>query len=253
MKGQTAFRQKLIEIFDHAAIQNPSYSLRAYSKRLKVSHSALSEFFRGKRNFSLKKIREILGRLSMDPSERDKLLKAMGEDENETNRSPHQMLATEQYRLISEWFHFVILSLLETRGAQSEASWIARRLGLPIRDVENAVHRLIEMGFLKQTSTGKLTLKKINLTTSDDIRTTALQNAHARNLDLARRSLECDDVRERDFTSLTLAFDSKKIGEAKTLIREFQDRFESLTNSHQKNEVYKLCIQFFPLTRKDPL
>ena len=49
---------------------------------------------------------------------------------------------------------------------------------------------------------------------------------------------------------MTLAVDPDQMAEAKKMIRNFRDQFTETFGSTQKKEVYKLMIQFIPLTKE---
>jgi len=49
MLEQNAIRKKLTEVLTEYQIKNPSYSLKAFSKKLKIAPSTLSEILNGKR------------------------------------------------------------------------------------------------------------------------------------------------------------------------------------------------------------
>ena len=70
------------------------------------------------------------------------------------------------------------------------------------------------------------------------------------NLNLANISLTTVPVDKREFGSMTLAFNSKRIEEAICLIRKFQEDFSVIFEDDEKDEVYKLNVQFFPLSKK---
>jgi hypothetical protein len=52
----------------------------------------------------------------------------------------------------------------------------------------------------------------------------------------------------RDFSSMMMAIDPDKISEAKTIIREFRLKMDSLMEQGHKREIYQLAIQFYPLS-----
>ena len=59
-----------------------------------------------------------------------------------------------------------------------------------------------------------------------------------------------EPVEHRDFSSLTFPLDPKKLDQAKTLIRRFEDDlFALLDEESTPTEVYRLAIQLFPLTK----
>src|ERR1700722_8681225 len=66
---QINLRKKMMENLVEIQTKNPSYTLRAYAKKLRMSHSALSEILRGKRRVSKKLAERIVDRLNLDPKE----------------------------------------------------------------------------------------------------------------------------------------------------------------------------------------
>src|SRR6185312_7812876 len=71
---QTALRTEIHGALARARLKNPRYSLRAFSKKLGCSASALSEFLNGRRRFSVKVAERIVDRLNLDPQDRFELL-----------------------------------------------------------------------------------------------------------------------------------------------------------------------------------
>ena len=48
-------------------------------------------------------------------------------------------LTLDHFSVISEWYHFAILSLAETQDFKSYPAWIAGRLGISQKDAKAAV------------------------------------------------------------------------------------------------------------------
>jgi uncharacterized protein (TIGR02147 family) len=162
-------------------------------------------------------------------------------------------VSSDQFRLIAKWHHFAILSLIRTRGFRSDPDWIATRLGITPVQSREALERLSRLGLISSDSDGKIRRSKSKYRTTDDIASISLRQGHAENLELAKDSLVKHSVDERDFTAATMSIDPKKLPEAKEKIRKFQDELAELLESGTQSEVYKVCIQLFPLTvlRKD--
>ena len=76
----------------------------------------------------------------------------------------------------------------------------------------------------------------------------SVRRSHEETLELAKESLHRDSIHERDFTHITLAIDPKNLSMAKELIRKFQDEFASLVETGNTTEVFRLSMQFFPLS-----
>ena len=83
----------------------------------------------------------------------------------------------------------------------------------------------------------------------DDVGHSCVRKIHSQDLELSRKSLESDSASIRDFASLTIAIDPKRLLEARRVIRDFRDRFSSSFEVGERSEVYKLSIQLFPLSR----
>jgi uncharacterized protein (TIGR02147 family) len=89
------------------------------------------------------------------------------------------------------------------------------------------------------------------LETSEDIESQALQESHSEALRIAAEKLERIPVGLRDFSSVTMAIDPKKLPEAKAIVREFQEKLYALLADGKKTEVYQFNFQLFPLTQKE--
>ncbi|MBI2609108.1 MAG: DUF4423 domain-containing protein [Deltaproteobacteria bacterium] len=127
---------------------------------------------------------------------------------------------------------------------------MAKRLNISISQTVEAIKRLERLNFLKKNEDGTFVNCKKQLSTTDGTPDISLRKAHSHNLMLAQKSLEHDDLSTRDFTAVTMALDPEKLNDAKKMIREFRDKLSLYLSSGKKKEVYKLCVQLFPLTRK---
>jgi uncharacterized protein (TIGR02147 family) len=255
MNTPTLFQQKLREIFEEARLKNPAYSLRAFARKTKVPSGPLSAILSGQRQVSAQFAARVLDRLDISPVERERILSSF--PARRRNKPAQTVISREslrleadQYALIAQWYHFGILSLIKTEGFQEDPAWIASRLGIRTTDVTTALERLQRVGLLHRDASQKLARSPANIETPDNIVNLAVRGAQSRNLELARESLERDSIDERDFTALTLAFDPKRMTEVKQKIRRFQDELSDSLDQGAKHEVYKLCVQFFPVSKK---
>jgi uncharacterized protein (TIGR02147 family) len=223
--------------------------MRAFSRKLGISSAALSEILSGKRQVSRKLAERISNRLMLSPVESNRVLKlfeqpAAGTDTRDVT------LDAEHYSLISDWYHFGILSLAETAAFQSDLAEIARRLGITNGTARQAVDRLVRLNLLKRDG-DELRPTGHQYHTSDGIKSQALRRAHANNLELARRSLEEDPVGDRDFSSMTMAIDPEKLPKAREMLREFRERLSAFLEGGEKKKVYKVCMQLMPLSDRE--
>lgn len=249
MNSQIEIRNRILSAFQQLQKNNSRFSLRAYARRIGVSAGALSAMLNGKRTITKKMALKFADKLSLDPQEKSEFISSL---QNSTAQKKEMIsylkLTTDQFRLIADWEHFAILSLIRTKNFQSDPQWIATRLGISITKANQALARLIELRLVTKNSKSELSRTKTNFRTSDDIIDFGLRKANDVSLDLARQSLYRDDIRDRDFSSITFAINPNKLAEAKTLIRQCQDDLALLLESGPCSEVYRFSSQLYPLS-----
>lgn len=231
-------------------LKNPAYSLRSFARRLQIGPSALSEMLNGKRLITEKSALKILERLNLSPEESNKLMKRLAKGRKAPARE-YVQVEMDQYHLIADWFYFGILSLAETEDFKDSPEWIANRLNIGIPQARRALAVLERMKLLKRDNKNRLVHSGAAFRTSSQIPHLGLRKSHFDNLELAKVSLEKDDVTVRDFSSVTMAIDPDLLSEAKELIRDFRRKLSEFLESGKKQEVYKLNIQLFPLSNKE--
>jgi uncharacterized protein (TIGR02147 family) len=87
-----------------------------------------------------------------------------------------------------------------------------------------------------------------NLTTPSSVPSAALRGAHRQYMVKAIDSLEKDPIDLRDMSGITMAISSKKIPEARKLIQDFRRRLCAFLEDGDKDAVYRLNVQLFPLS-----
>lgn len=255
MNPQIEIRKILSSEITKAQAHNPSYSLRAFARKIGIQPSALSEILNGKRNVTRKMAARILDHLCVNPEQAQTLMSKLNNkrmaSEAISSRSEFVQVNMDHYHVISEWYYFAILSLAETKGFKVQPEWIARRLNISIPNTRIALKRLERLGLLKRNPKGHLVWAGVHFKTSNDVVNMSLRRSHYQNLELAKASLDKDEVSVRDFSSMTMAIDPKKIPEAKEMIKEFRRRLSDFMESGEKQEVYRICLQLFPLSKKE--
>ncbi len=251
MDAQFEFKKILRGEMDRAKGRNPSFSLRAFAKRLGLQPSALSEIMNGKRMVSKKMANKVLERLCVPPNERAALLSGLDRNGKMSDPETAELIQVnmDHYYMIADWYHFAILSLSETPHFRGEPQWIADHLNITAGEAKQALIRLERLGLLERNKKNQLTWSGVHFTTTTDIANLSLRKSHYQNLELAKDSLDKDDVEERDFSSMTMAIDPKKIPEAKKRIREFRRSLSAFLENGEKTQVYRICLQLFPLSR----
>lgn len=255
MDAQIYLQQKLREKLSELQAKNPAYSLRAFSRKLGLNSGVVSSVLNGKRGVSRNTAVQIADRLGLDPQERSELLTQFPERRRQRHVESrrihaHAQLNADQFHVISGWQHFAILSLMKTSDFRPDADWIATRLGIKAQDARAAIERLERLGMIEADAAGVWRRAHPQYRTPDDVANASIRRAHAQNLELAQRSLERDEVHERDFTGMVFAMDPAKLPEAKERVRKFQDELAEFLETGNKSEVFTFCTQLMPLTKQ---
>lgn len=225
---------------------NSSYSLRAYSNFLGVDQSFLSKILNGKRQITPRFASSVAEKLGISPSE------VTASFNKSQIKGSYLSLSDEEFEFLSDWIHFAILELSKTTKFRYEPKVIAARLGLHVREVIDAVERLVKLKFVR-IDAKKLIVLARNNSWSNTKTTTIARQIFQKNL--MKKSLDAIDQIPFDFRdhgSVTLAIDKKRLPEFKEKLlsvrRELADFFQP-ENTKNLDEVYQLTISFFPLTK----
>lgn len=258
---QETIQKILIREFGLAQARNPSFSQRAFAKRLGLSSGATSNLLNGKRKISKKMANQLADRLSLDPLEKEKILESFPEkaasQEKESSQKriksvkrskKERKLSLDQFEIVANPLHFTLLSLLELKGLNPTTENLAKRLGKPLKEVKAAIDRLERLELIKRVGK-KLIVTGEELASPDEVVSSAIKKHHVLSMEEAKESLLRDPLNKRDFTSQTIAISPGKLEEAKALIRTFGEQLAELLDEGEKEEVYKINVQFFPLTR----
>jgi uncharacterized protein (TIGR02147 family) len=248
MKAEESVRTILATEFFNLQSKNPSFSMRAYSKKVGIPQSAISEIIARKRRITEKMAAKILSGLTISPDRASEILHFY--KTNQPVQDAFESLDVDQFHLISDWYYFAILSLSETRGFKSAPDWIAKRLGISEKKVVAAVDRLVRLGLLRQNPKNKkLVPTGAGYKIDPGVATSAVKKACRENIYLSSQALETTRFEDRDFTAITLCFDPAKMILAKKMIKDFRANFARAMEAEAKAEVYKLTVQLFPLTK----
>lgn len=230
--------------------KNPAYSLRAFAKSLGMSPAQLSQLVSGKRPLTLKTFEKLARELALSPIEKKRALEALSHSVAQDLHPHNLQMKEDEFRLVSDWYHFAILSLTKVKGARKDPVWIAKRLGIAIIDAKMAVERLERMGVLSPGETFKQITEPIRVLS--EVPSQAIQKSHRQLLALANEKLSQVPVARRDFSVMMMAIDPKNLERAKKAIEDFQEELVSLLEQGEPSEVYALSCQMYPLTPVNP-
>ncbi|NJL23805.1 MAG: TIGR02147 family protein [Calothrix sp. SM1_5_4] len=238
---------------------NPRYSLRSFARNLRMSPGALSEVLSGRRQLSLKSVPNVAQAIGLSAVESRHLLhlaqlakaaknKDLRELERRARVRDEAMLDEQIFALVSEWYHFAILNLLECDGFEWKASWISRRLGISLIQARMAMDLLLRLGLVRREKDRYIGKNEVVLSPRE-IPSAAVRNHHRQILEKAIQALEGQALTERDITGSGFALDPACLPAIKKELSEFQDRLVAKYSAGSKTEVYFLEVALFKLTQ----
>ena len=245
--------------FDARKRANKSYSLRAFARDLELSPSRLSEVLSNKSGLSEQSAERIARKIKLSPSEAKLFIELVNKKHGRSSKTRQEAeeyiesnsnknsISLDGFKVMSDWYYFAILSVMELDECNGTVSWIAKRLGLDGEVTGSALKTLMSLDYIGEEN-GKYFLLKNNLTTTHDVKSYALRNYHKQNIQRGIEALDTVDVELRDITSMTMTFEKSKMKEAKEMLKNFRRMFCQKMEEGKKEEVYSLNIQFVPLT-----
>ena len=188
-------QQILLQELETRKERNPHYSLRAFARDLGVGSTSLSDVLAAKRNFSRSNLDKISEKLCLSPEQRDAMLAEVATKQTKKTKEEIErlQLAEAEFRLIADWYYLAILSLAETDTCSSESKDIAERLGITLKQVNDALATLLKMGLIDKKD-GILSATGLAISTTRDIPSRAIRKHHRDNLRLAENCLEDVDI-----------------------------------------------------------
>lgn len=230
--------------------QNKRYSLRSFADFLGISSGMLSDILSGNRKFSIRLAHQACDALGYDETKRRdfiSLVKTGHISSALSSDDTHHSLSDEQHALIDNDLSYPLLNLLDTDNFVYDLDWIARRLRTSPECVQETIDQLESLGVLS-VSENKIVAAREHLWSTTEIPSAKIRDAHKRQLQKASDALDETAIDLREFSSVSMAIDSRKIPQAKKLIDDFLKSMMSVLGEGPKDEVYRLGVQFYNLS-----
>lgn len=252
MERNHLFRDKLRDTLVEKTKKNPSFSLRAFARQLDIESSSLSQIINGKRTLTDRMCKRLAPKLNLSPFETEKLMNGQAFFEK-AKKNTFKTLNEDHYETIAEWYYYAILELTHVNNFQPTNEWIAKVLDLNIHLVNDAVERLLRLGFLEIDEKGRWLDKIENF----DVPLATYIKPATRKHEMAKREMAIKafddyDVDRRIMGSRTLTGSEKKIKEAKKMCHEFMKylcEFMEGEGQEDREEVFHLTVSLYPVTK----
>lgn len=233
--------------FEKRRAKNPFYSLRAFARDLGVGKTTIIDVINGQRKLSSRNVEIVVDRLKLSEEE----AAVLRSESSHLNAASHEVVQDDDLKLIEDWHYLATLNLASLKESQCSAEWVSARLGISFEVATDTLGELIERGMIENVD-GKMVRISKPLTTQTDIPSDSIVEHHRQSIEKALEALHEVPVELREFASVTYAIHPSQIKEAKSHILEFHRKLGKILKSDEAQEVYKLNIHFFPLTKERP-
>lgn len=233
----------------------PHFSLRSFARLLRVDASSLAKVLKGKRPLGQNLIRKLGERLDLRPDEIEEFVRARSpvRDRPTSDSVPpdYRGLTVENFKVISDWYHFALLEMIRLDHFKNDPKWIAKALGVPVLEIHMAIDRLCRLGILEITPDGKwIDCYEKTTNIAQPYYDSAHRKMQKQILEKAITALETVPIARRDQTSMSMAIDVEKLPQAKEKIRQFRRELARfLSRGDKRNEVYHLSVSLYPVTQ----
>lgn len=266
MKTDSYYLHLLKEELEQRTKENSKFSLRAFALFLEVDPGGLSKILSGKKLLTPELADKIISKLDLKGLKKREFLFSMAKSYEDAGRKRKghiikklnlkqrpseylgEELSPETYSIISKWYFYAILQLVESKNFVYDINWISEELLIEPKVVKEAIKTLIEQNLLKfEDDKLKRTFAKVH--SGDQYYTNeAFKNRIEEITEKSIFALNNIPVDLRGHNTITMAIDPRKIDIAKVMIREFMGELSSVLET-KKDKVYELQVNLFPLQK----
>ncbi|MBL7670126.1 MAG: DUF4423 domain-containing protein [Bdellovibrionaceae bacterium] len=268
--GSLDYRLILKQAFEQRTRSNPQYSLRAFSRDLKVAPSQMSGIMKGTLGLSRASALVVGKSLGMTKREVEAFVDLVDARHARSRTSKKlakirvrqrfkglkekgpSLISLDQFKFVSDWYHLALLELSYLKSFTPDILWISRKLGISTATAGAALERLSRLGLIVNKGNVWKTTEDWSVI-GEDCPSAAIRAFHSQLLKKAELSLALQNLEDREVNSTIMAIRKNKIEEAKGLLKKFHEDFcmtvgEMESMKYEKDEVYCLTTAFFSLS-----
>ena len=243
--------------------RNPYYSMRAFARDLELSPSSLCEFLKGKSALSQERATMLARKLELTPLQgehfcdlitlhfhRTDATREEAQRRVELRCTRHEAhLPLDNFALIANWYHMVILELLDLGARYQTVQSLAETLEISEPEVEQALARLFKLNLIEKLPNGQLASVKKQTLVGDEYASDALRTFHQQILEKASEALTSKPVGQRHFQSIVFSMPAAQVSafyrELEKLTADLIDKYHG---QGDKDIVCSLNTQWIPYT-----
>lgn len=254
MNVQNERMRELLEAeFKKANKRNPSFSMRAFAISLGVIPQELYPFLKGKRNFSSSKIEKVLETMAIEQRVKDEIM-GLSSSSNlafgvyKSNEEKFLLDDVKNSEVISNWQVIAVYTALDLDNIKFTPKELAEYLLIDIDKVNEALVILIRLGVIEERE-GEYVKSGRDFQTASLFPSESIREHHRQMALKAYNAIDHIHMKERNFSSIKFCTSRKKLQKANKMLEEFRNFLADYLSSGEKEVVYNLNLQLFPLSK----
>lgn len=268
MNLHTDFRDWMKATLKERTDSNPSYSLRAFARDLKLSPASVSLILNGRKGLSKPAAERVARNMGLSTREQEyfKALVLVKHARTEAGRQmarariEHISLAKEkhlleldQFQVIANWYHYGILQLTHLKGFRSDVAWIARQLDIPEADAREAIARLKRLRLLEQDEEGCLTATRDILFAREGVPSEAVRKFHRQLIEKSLKAIHEQPIDRRTLISTQIPIRREQYAKIAAKLRALNEEIvqSHSTSAGEADAVYALTFQLFQVNQEE--
>lgn len=244
---------------------NPAYSVRAFARDLEILSPRLNNILNDKQGLSVEAAKKISSKLNLTDKKKKWFYLSVGSLHSRSEKEKDQFkkrifelkeeakvyseINLDFFSVISEWYHFGILELINLTHFKNDIQWIASTLDITPDQVMTAIQRMKKLDLIKEEH-GQLKSNFKFLATPSEIPSEALKKQHTEIMQKALVALKTQSVETREFSVNKMTINKSQLPHLKERLKDLRREFVfQAEKDSYKDAVYCLSMQFFSLTQ----
>ena len=258
----------LRDFFEEKRKKTPFFSYRFFGRKVGVDPGNLVKILQGKRNLSEAGIKRFIHYAQFSGREAKyfetlvQFKKAKKERENKIlfeklmaiQRIDPYRLESAQYEFYREWYHTVVLALLNVFDFKGDCKALADRTRprISAKQARESIALLLKLNLVRKEAGGKFVPTNNVLTTGKDWKSIAIRTFQRQSIGMALEALERFAPEERDISTVSIAVAKDDMEEIKRVTSEYRRTVLQIASASEKpDRVYQLNVQLFPLSKQE--
>lgn len=263
------FSEYIVDIFREKNAQNPSFSVRAFSKFLGYKNpTLLNDILRKKRKPTIELALRVVHKFSYPKHQADYLIKIC-EYERAKSTQERDLIMVDLRKLLSQkkWqnievdlnellsrpFVFLIYNMIALKGFKADATFLNKRLRLKVtqKQVDQALDTLVRLRYIKVDKSGNyhFTQEQTIMSAQSSLKNPQVTDKFHQNLiEMTHEAIENHSPSERDLRSIILPIRKSDFPLIVDEIIQAHQKSATYTVDAGADEVYIFSTQLIPFT-----